>query len=219
MPGSVCGRANFFGRKKSERVSFGANFFYLRLKGKEVLHSVGLVTRVAKKCRRVERSHNKATVLFNEIAMLFRHLKIRVDEANGSYSAKANNDFRVDKLNLGAEPFAAGGNLFFLGVAVLRRAAFDHICNINIAFAGKVNNLKHFIKQYSAAADERFAAQILVFAGAFADEQHVGVGASHAENNVSAGGAKLALLAVKTFGAEFFQIHYCYLRDFYTNII
>jgi hypothetical protein len=49
-------------------------------------------------------------------------------------------------------------------VAVSGRAAFNHICDIDVVFPGQADMGQHFVKQLSGAAYKGFSLQIFVFA-------------------------------------------------------
>jgi hypothetical protein len=87
----------------------------------------------------------------------------------------------------------------FLGlrVSVFRRAAFNHVCYVNIFIARKVNRCQEFIKQLPASAHEWLALQILVFAGAFADKHNISILFALAENHIC------SVLAQAAFAAAF----------------
>ena len=105
-------------------ISFRAKFFDFLLKSKEIFHCGGFLVGVSKNCRRVESSHNKASVFFNKLAVLLGDLEIRVNETNCGNSSKANDYFWVDYADLFFKPWAACRNFGFFRVAVFGRAAF-----------------------------------------------------------------------------------------------
>ena len=135
------------------------------------------------------------------------NFKIRVNKTNCGNSSEADDDFRIDKADLLLKPLAAGGNFVFRRVAVLRRTAFYHVSDIDIFFAGKVNNGKHFIKKHSAPSDKRFAFKVFVFAGTFTDEKDVCIRISDSENNVCSCFAKSAFFAVEALSTKFIKGH------------
>ena len=117
------------------RIGVGTYFIYLFLKGKKILHGVGLASRIAQKRSRMKSAHNKAAVLFDKPTVLFCYLEIRVNKAYCRHSSQTYNDFWVYKLNLCAQPIAAGGNFVIFRVAVLRRAAFYHVRNVYVVLS------------------------------------------------------------------------------------
>ena len=63
------------------------------------------------------------------------------------------------------------------GVAVLRRAAFDHIGDITVGFARKLNSLQHLVEKLPRPADKGSALPVFVRARPLADYHHLnGVG-------------------------------------------
>ena len=89
-------------------------------------------------------------------------------------------------------------NLVHLRRAVLRRAAFDDVGDIDF-LARKADGGDHFIQQLTCAADERTARQVFVATGAFTDEHQPRVRVAFAGHGVGARGAKPAFLAIRDF--------------------
>ena len=67
----------------------------------------------------------------------------------------------------------AGLDLRVEGITVLGGAAFDHITN-EIAGAVQIDDGKHFVQELSGPAHKGAAGQILLLAGALADEHEIG---------------------------------------------
>ena len=54
----------------------------------------------------------------------------------------------------------------------MRRAALYDIGNIAVGLTGKLNGLKHLIKQLSRSADKRTPLPVFICARPFADDHH-----------------------------------------------
>ena len=67
-----------------------------------------------------------------------------------------------------------GFHLVLLRRTISRRAAFDHVRDINL-FALHADKLNHLVEELAGAADERQPLFVFIRAGAFADEQQLGV--------------------------------------------
>ena len=64
--------------------------------------------------------------------------------------------FRLDHVNLAHQKRRAGGDFVFFRQAIFRRAAFDHVADVNV-FAAQAHGFDHVRKEFSGAADEGFA--------------------------------------------------------------
>src|SRR5262249_51673775 len=85
--------------------------------------------------------------------------------------------------------------LFGPGVAVARRAALEHVGDVDV-LAGEAQLREPLVEQLACATDERLALAILVGARGLAHEHHVGLRIAHAEHDADARGAERAALAV-----------------------
>ena len=133
--------------------------------------------------------------------MLPRDAEIRPDEPHGRNAPKADDDARLQQPELPLEPAEAGVLLLRLRVAVSGRAAFDDIADIAVV-PPEVDDRQHVVEQLPGRADEWLAAQVLLLAGAFPDEDD-GRGAwSDAEHDAVARGSKAAARAARAGRAQ-----------------
>ncbi len=107
--------------------------------------------------------------------------KIRAEEGLGGGGAETNDDFRLQNAELRVEPRAAGGDFagagFFVDAALAARLPFkmfDGVGDVNIG-AVEAGGGKGFVEEFSGRADERFAGEIFIVAGLFADKDNAGV--------------------------------------------
>ena len=127
--------------------------------------------------------------------MLLRDAEVRLDELHCGYAAKADDYLRLKQSYLPLEPLGAGHLLRLQRVAVLGRAALHHVADVYLC-AVEVDELEHVVKQLAAAADKGLALQILLLAGAFADEQYLGILRPDTEHDVMPRFAQSAAPAV-----------------------
>ena len=99
------------------------------------------------------------------------------------------------------QPADAGVLLHRERIAVVRRAALDDVGDIDV-LALHADDRQHVVEQHARLADKGLALQVLVGAGALADEQHLGVMAADAEDDVC---ARLTQRAFPTAFARAFQ--------------
>ncbi len=100
-------------------------------------------------------------------------------------AAERADDLGIDQLDLLEQKRPARVDLVRLGVPVVRRAALDHVGDIDLA-AGEPSRLQQLIQQLARRADERFALAVLVEPGRLADEHDRGLGISRAEHHLGA---------------------------------
>ena len=127
---------------------------------------------------------------------IFRNIFLR------GYPAHADDYLRAHQSYLAVEP--CGARLLLLGqrVAVLRRAALDGVCDIDIPVPEQVYGRHELIEQLTASPDERLALEILLLTGSLADKHDLRVLFADAENDIRARPAKTALAAVQALLPE-----------------
>ena len=79
-----------------------------------------------------------------------------------------------DQLDLTEEVRLAGLDLLRLRVAIARRAALEHVRDVDVR-ARQSDPVQELLEQLAGLADEGNALLILVVAGRLADEHHLGV--------------------------------------------
>ena len=95
-------------------------------------------------CRHVD------VAFFEKLSVLACDFEIGFDDAHGGDAAEAYDDLRTQQGGLIAQPVHAGFLFLLQGIAVLRRAAFDDICNVDIRAAVEVDGGEVFIEQLTA---------------------------------------------------------------------
>ena len=118
--------------------------------------------------------------------------------------AEGDDDLRTDNFNLAEEKRRAGVGFVRLRRAVLRRAAFDHVGDVDF-FALEAHGADHVVEQLAGAAYERQALRILVGAGTFANKHEAGAGRAIGKDQFVAPGVESAASAVADFFAENLQ--------------
>ena len=151
-------------------------------------------------CRHVD------VAFFEKLSVLACDLEIGLDDAHGGDAAEAYDDLRTQQGGLIAQPVHAGFLFLLQGVTVLRRAALDNICYVDICAAVEVDGGEVFIEQLTACTDERLALQIFVSARAFADEHNLRARVTHAEHDIGARFAQAAFAAVQAVFFQFFPV-------------
>ena len=145
--------------------------------------------------------HHAPPVHVEPLAVLAGDLEIVADEAHGGDAAQADDDLGRYQLQLALQPDGAGLLLDVQRVAVARRAALDHIADVD-ARAVQIDELQHVVQELPGAADEGRALQVLLFAGALADEHHLGVVRPGAEHHVVPRLAQPAAAALHALRAQ-----------------
>ena len=182
----------------------------------EILQRIRLLPGIAQQRRRMERAHHPDAVLFDEFAVLLRDAEVRVDDPLCRDPAEADDDLRTDQPDLLAQPEDARILLLRLRIAVLRRAAFDHVADIDIAPARQADRVEVFVQKLAASADERLAAQILLLAGSLADEHDLRIRHAHAEHEIR---ARFTQSAARTGHAVSFQVFPVCIHNFLRSLL
>ena len=99
---------------------------------------------------------------------------------------------RADQLHLCEEVPLAGLDLLGLRVAVPRRAALEHIGDVDVG-PREPDRLEQPLEHLPGLADERRALLVLVEAGRLADEHQVGVRVARSDHDLGARGRESAL--------------------------
>jgi hypothetical protein len=113
----------------------------------------------------------------------------------GRAASEAANHFRANHINLPKKKWRASCDFIFLRQAVLGRAAFHHVADVNI-LAAQAHGLDHLRKQFSRASHEGLAFDVFIAAGALADENQLRFHAAHSENDIRAAFVQLAASAI-----------------------
>lgn len=92
----------------------------------------------------------------------------------------------LDEGDLGIEVGAAGGHFRGVGFSVLGWPAFDSIADIDIDSAVDANGGKDLGEELAGSPDEGDALFVFLLAGAFADEEELGLGITVGEDGVGA---------------------------------
>jgi hypothetical protein len=117
------------------------------------------------------------------------------DQSRGGNSAQTDQNFRLYQSNLIVEIADAGILLHFLGVTIVRRAAFDDVRNVAILFAVKVNDTQHIIQQLSCTTHKGLSLQIFLLSRTFAHEHDLTFPVAYTEYYIVPCGAKPATVA------------------------
>ena len=134
-------------------------------------------------------------------AVIARDAKLRVDDRLGGDAAEADDELRAAQRDLPPEPLGARLLLHAEGVAVPGRAALDDVRDIDHA-AVQVDHPEHVVQELPRGADEGLALQILLLAGALADEHELGVFPADAEDQIVPRAAERAAPAVRAIAFQ-----------------
>ena len=149
----------------------------------------------------MEQRHHQRAVAVKELAVLLRNFEVRLDQLHGADAPQTHDDLGLHQPHLRPQIAPAGVLLRVQRVPVLRRTALDGVGDIDI-LPVQADHGQHVVQQLARPAYEGLALGILVGAGRFADEQHLGVGVAYAEHHLRAG---LPQLAGLTFQARLSQ--------------
>ncbi len=136
-------------------------------------------------------------IFLHPLAVFPGNAKIRVDDLQRRNSAQANNDLRLDQLDLAPKKTDAGLLLVFQRISVFGRAAFYNVGNINIASI-QINDGKHIIQKLTGRANEGDSLEIFLLSRAFTNKENVSIFVANSENNMISRGTQAAAVALQT---------------------
>ncbi len=127
------------------------------------------------------------------------------EQVEGGGGAEGDDDLGLDDVDLPDEELGAGVGLDGLGGAVGGGAALDDVGDVDL-LAPEAHGGDHVVEELAAFADEGEALEVLVGAGAFADEHEAGVGVAVGEDDGAAAGVGEGTAgAVADEGADGFE--------------
>ena len=143
------------------------------------------------------------------LSVLLRDLKVLLDDDLCRNAPEAHDDLRLHQRRLPPQIADAGVLLHVQRVPVLRRAALDHVGNVDLCPV-QMDDLQHIVQKLSRPAYKGHALLILVLAGSLADEHDLRRFASIAEDYVRPGVRQRAAPAGGTFRPQRFpSIRHC----------
>lgn len=180
-------------------ISFGMNadLFDLGLETFQIPEGVRTLADIPQERRGVIHGHKPDAAFFCPLTMVFGDAEVFPNQLLGGNSPQADDDFRPDELCLHPQPGDAGFLLCLQGISVLRRTALDDITDVAVLTA-ETDDGKHIVEELTGRADERFALQVLLLTGAFADEHDFCVVGACAEDYMMPCLAKVTAIAVHT---------------------
>ncbi len=110
-------------------------------------------------------------------------------------SAETADYFRLDHAELAKQERRAGCNFVIFREAIFGRAAFDDVADVNVG-AAEAHCLDHLREQFSGAAHEGFALNILVAAGTLSNEDELRFRIPDAEDDLRTSLVQLATHAI-----------------------
>lgn len=121
-------------------------------------------------------------------------------------AAEENDELRLDEVELFVEPRATR---FFLGwfrIAIIRRAVFDDIRDVDV-LALKADIAEHLVEEFTCSTDEWHALFILRLARCFTDKDNLGISAAIPGDRLGRSRLECAVARCKPllmYGAELF---------------
>ena len=132
----------------------------------------------------IYRSHRESA-FFHDLTVLACYLEVGMDETGRRDPSETDDDLRADELHLLSEVPDTRIRFLGEGVTVVRRAAFEDICNINV-LAGDPDRGEIFVEELACSTDKRDTGRILSFPGSLTYEHEIRVFASATEHEIRA---------------------------------
>ena len=120
-------------------------------------------------------------------------------------SAEGDDNFRFYNFELPLQKWNAGHDFFRTRVAVVGRAAFEHVANKNI-LSQQTHRGDDLIKELAGAADKRPALLIFVTAGSFTYKHYLRIGITFAGHGISSCLAQRAAAALSDLVGDFAKL-------------
>ena len=130
----------------------------------------------------IYRSHRESA-FFHDLTVLACYLEVGMDETGRRDPSKTDDDLRADELHLLSEVPDTRIRFLGEGVTVVRRAAFEDICDINV-LAGDPDRGEIFVEELTCSTDKRYTGRILSLTGSLTYEHELCVFASATEHEV-----------------------------------
>lgn len=198
------------GRFFAHSIGMCAHFPDLSLELFQVLEGLGPLAGVPENGGGVQDGRHPDAGLLEPLAVFPGNLKIFLDQAHGGHPAQADDDLGSDQGHLAAQIADAGVLLGVQGVPVLGRTALDDVGDVHVGFPVQIDDLQHVVQQLARPAYEGLALEVLVLAGALADEHDLGIPGARSEDHVVPGVRQGALLTAVTGLLQGFPIHPCH---------
>ena len=132
----------------------------------------------------IYRSHRESA-FFHDLTVLACYLEVGMDETGRRDPSKTDDDLRADELHLLSEVPDTRIRFLGEGVTVVRRAAFEDICNINV-LAGYSDRGEIFVKELTRSTHKRNAGRILSLTGSLTYEHELRVFVAATEHEIRA---------------------------------
>ena len=110
----------------------------------------------------------------------------RAEQRPGGEIAEGDDDTRIDGLDLAVEEVPAGGDLFRMWVAIVRRPAFHDVRDVALGASQSNFLFDQSIKQLAGTPDERLALEVFISPRSLADEHQSRARRPGGENDVRA---------------------------------
>jgi len=127
-----------------------------------------------------------------------------LQEGLGRGQAEATNHLRLQDRKLSHQEGRTGGDLIFLGRAVARRPAFDHVADVDLV-PTHLYGFDHPGQQLPRPSNEGKTLPVLFNTGSLADKNQSGLWVAGSEHDVGAVLTQLAPLAVPQVITDLFQ--------------
>ncbi len=113
--------------------------------------------------------HQFASAIVEPLPAILRNPAVGFQERFRGDGTEANDDFGRDHLELPQQEGRAGGDFAVFGRAILGRAAFDHVADVNV-FALQAHRFDHLRQKFSGSPHKRQALRVFVRAWSLSDK-------------------------------------------------
>ena len=116
------------------------------------------------------------------MTVVTRDMEVR-DETRPAMAAKCDDYSRIDDLKLAHEVWPKSTFFLWLGIAVVGRAVFDYVRDIDVATV-HASRFKHLVEKLARGTDKRYALLVFFLPRRFTDKDDIGIGIAIAHHEL-----------------------------------
>src|SRR3989441_13088184 len=158
----------------------------------QVFPGLGLVGKIAQQISRVIGHDERHALIAMQPPAQARDARLGVEQRLHGKAPHREDQFRLDELELAQQVGRALADLEGLRIAVARRAALEHVADVDVLAAREADRGEHVVEQATGLPHERLAPRVFLGTRRLAHQQPVRLLVAYAENRLSAGLAQAA---------------------------
>ena len=162
----------------------------------QILPRFGLFHRAAQQIGRMIGDNQRDAIVIVQRATQRPYRGIFAEQRGGGGLAQSHDQLGLDEYDLPLLIRQALRYFVRCRRAIIGRAAFDDVGDLNFFTALELDRHQHIVEQLARLPHKRLASRVLILARPFTDKQPVGLLIAHAEHRLRASGAQPASGAI-----------------------